>query len=372
MNRIIVVVLGAMLVAPAAARGDEECPAGSHEVSRENRGDEIVVRCQCDEALEVRANQCVAATADSDPVPRLLTAASRDLVAGRAFGDGDRVRAHARAVLKSSLLEARVAIGLWQAGRGYYGRARRSISARELFKGDPVLADFDDRLAALEAEQWRLTGNNVLQLVVIGEYDWSGLGALTPVIAGPLLLAHIGARTGDYARAIKFVRAVAPRMPDNPGPRQAVEYLERLQKMAGSGPGPAGAALSGGDPIVVSAYAALTLGLHLVDSGDGTAANRLLTEAGALLGRAGRRHDADLAFDIAELARDGSITTGSAPAGVYDGAMETDILLDALDYGRGDWRRAIRFLDDAGGGAPHDPVIAAAAFRIRVLSRLPQ
>lgn len=362
MNRIIVVVLGAMLVAPAAAQGDGGCPAGSHEVSRDDRGDEIVVRCQCDEALEVVANQCIAETAETDPVPRLLTAASRDLVTGRAFGDGDRVRAHARAVLKSAPLEARVAIGLWQASRGYYGRARRSTSAGELFKGDPILADFDDRLAALEAEQWRLTGNNVLQLVVMGEYDWNGLGALTPVIAGPLLLAHLGARTGDYARATALVRAVATGMPDNPGPGQAVEYLERLRNVEATA----------GDPIVVSAYAALTLGLHLVDGGDGTAANRLLTEAGALLSGAGRRHDADLAFDIAELARAGSITTGSMPAGVYDNATETDILLDALDYGRGDWRRAIRFLDDAGGGAPHDPAIAAAAFRIRALSRLPR
>ena len=362
MNRIIVAILGVMLVAPAAAQGDEDCPAGSHEVSRDNRGDEIVVRCQCDEALEVRGNQCVAATAETDPVPGLLTVAGRDLVTGRAFGNGDDVRAHARSVLKSPPLEARVAIGLWQASRGYYGRARRSTSAMELFKGDPVLADFDARLAALEAEQWRLTGNNALQLVVIGEYDWNGLGALTPAVAGPLLLAHLDARTGNFARAIAFVGGVATRMPDNPGPRQAVEYLERLRK----------AEETGRDPIVVSAYAALTLGLHLVDGGDGIAANRLLTEAGALLGRAGRRHDADLAFDIAELARDGSITTGSAPAGVYDYASETDILLDALDYGRGDWRRAIRFLDDAGGGAPHDPAIAAAAFRIRALSKLPQ
>ena len=361
MNRIIVVVLGAMLAAPAAAQEDDSCPAGSHEVSRENRGDEIVVRCQCDEALEVRGNQCVTATAETDPVPRLLTASSRDLVAGRAFGDGGRVRAHARSVLKSALLEARVAIGLWQAGRGYYGRARRSTLATELFSGDPVFADFDDRLAALEAEQWRLTGSNALQLVVIGEYDWNGLGALTPVIAGPLLLAHLGARTGDYAGAIALVRTVAKLMPDNPGPGQAIEYLEGLRTVEATG----------GDPIVVSAYAALTLGLHLVDGGDGTAANRLLTEAGALLGRAGRHHDADLAFDIAELARDGSITTGSAPAGVYDYASETDILLDALDYGRGDWRRAIRFLEDAGGSAPHDPTIAAAAFRIRALSKLP-
>ena len=67
-----------------------------------------------------------------------------------------------------------------------------------------------------------------------------------------------------------------------------------------------------------------------------------------------------------------AITSGSAAVGIYDNATETDILLDALDYGRGDWRRAIRFLDDAGGGAPHDPAIAAAAFRIRALSRLPQ
>lgn len=332
------------------------CPAGLREIGRQDRGGDIVVTCGCDTGFDLLDNQCVAVAGPRVRDIAALTAGQFDLLAGRTITGLDALRADGGS--------ARGAIALWQAGRGYHGRARR------LLPDDPGLADLDLELASLESRVGELIGGHIQAMLLIGDFGAFGDGAAPYALARLLLDAHLAAKAGDFERAAAVIGEAVALAPGDPRMGQAAAYLTRLRAAEGDSGGLPDTPAIARRENLARGYAAWTLAVHLRDHGHGERAMRQYTEAAAILNQAGRDLEARSIFELVETMRSGD-DRGLEPgaAGIYADASSSDILLDALDYGAGDRRRAIRYLETARAAAAYDPAIDDALRHMRALAR---
>jgi len=290
------------------------------------------------------------------------------LLMGAAFKMGAEVRAYVSTTLSSITDISRVLIGVWQAEQGRYDKARRMAQLHDIKPGDKFFNDLDDHWLSLWEEQQALIDNEINRLVITGEFDKN---ILPRILFESLMQAHLSVNSGDYETALKHIYDAKIYGFGNSQAFADVELFVRQMKVS------ANEKLSTPDPSLIehqrnlaSSYASLTLGLHLMEAQMDTVAIQALSEAADKFAKEGNIEDSKLAFKLVDNVSRGKERKWKElrlPR-VYDGASEAHILLDALEYGRGDWNRSLKFLKLARDAQPNNSAIGEALALTRALA----
>lgn len=330
------------------------CPDNSREIGRTTINDEIVIDCKCDVGFQLSQNMCISISdkqPGQDKTPGVTTR-QMALLTGRAVQALlDSVRQYGLEQQDNPARRIEFRIGLWHAERGQYTSARQILAATTSTTDDPVLEDFGRALKALAEEE---------------------LGALSVISKDPALTrvrSHLVA--GDY-------QAAAAACNKHPQIRHAInafgethqttqEIISKKRKEA-------------------AANAGLKLADHLSEHDSFSAAIVTLRQSAEIFSSLGLIETAADTLWMAEsyvgIEPDKAKVTASDPQPFfpigYDSkqayftkASRADLILDALDYGAGDWQRSISYLEIAQKVDADNLMISRALAYVRAASMTP-
>jgi len=291
----------------------------------------------------------------------------RALLMGYAFKMGAKMRAFAHQSLKSINSTSRVLISIWYAERGDYQRARHFIALPGNMADD--LQEMDSLLRSLERKKRKLLKTAIPRLVISGGFDSRLFSRYPDKFSLTLLRAHMNLQSGNYDAALGQIAAARNMNIESPALAGAAVYARQMKAAAMERQRPADSALIRHQENMAGAYAGWTLGMLLTDADMDATAVQTLTTSAQTLAREGNIDDAKTVFELAKSLSDGSGKNKAwlPSSGVYDGASEANILLDALEYGRHDWNKSLSFLRLAHKASPDNQRINEALAHAQAL-----
>jgi len=278
---------------------------------------------------------------------RSRSSKEKALLLGYAFKMGDRMRAYAHQSLKSLKDVSRILIGVWNAERGSYEKARHLASLSNV--NDDVLKDLDDILLSLEREQRALLKKEITRTVISGKFNGRLFSRYPINFSLSLVRAHTAIKSHDYDMALRQL-AVARKMTiESPALADAELYVRQMKASAMEKKYPS-------NPALITHQANMDAPAALV-----------LADSAKTLAREGNIEDSKTIFRLANTipGRQEANGGGLPASGVYDSASEPDIFFDALDYGNHDWKRSLQFLNIAHKAAPNNERISEAMAHVQ-------
>jgi len=284
------------------------------------------------------------------------------LLSGGAFKIGNKIRAFARKSFTLVKGVSKVMIGVWHAERGSYQRARTLARFSEL-------AEMEELLRSLEHEKRALLKKEILRTVISGDFDSRLFSRYPDKFSLTLLRAHMNLQSGNYDAALGQIAAARNMNIESPALADAAVYARQMKAVAMERQRPANPALIRHQENMAGAYAGWTLGMLLTDADMDATAVQVLTTSAQTLAREGNIDDAKTAFELTKSLSDGSgkNKVWLPSSGIYDGASEANILLDALEYGQHDWNKSLSFLRLAHKASPDNQRINEALAHAQAL-----
>jgi len=287
------------------------------------------------------------------------------LLLGYAFKMGDRMRAYAHQSLKSLKDVSRILIGVWNAERGSYEKARHLASLSNV--NDDVLKELDDILLSLERKQQALLKKEIPRTVFSGKFNADFFNQYPINFSLSLVRAHTAIKSHDYDAALRQL-AVARKMNiESPALADTELYVRQMKASAMEKKYPSNPALIKHQANMASAYAGWSLGMLLMDANMDAPAAVVLADSAKTLAREGNIEDSKTIFRLANTIPGRRETHGDGlpTSGIYDSASEPDIFFDALEYGNHDWNRSLQFLNIAHKAAPNNERISEAMAHVQ-------
>jgi len=279
---------------------------------------------------------------------------------GDAFNIGLKVRAYVRTSVHSLADASRVFIGLWYAEQGSYGKARRLAGLDEA--SDQTLAEMKGILLSLERKKNKLLKKAITRAVISGSFDGPLLTQYPGRFSQTLVSAHMNIKSGNYDLALRQIAAAKEMNIESEALADAEVYVRQMRASAKEKHVPADPAAIKHRQNMGAAYAGWSLGMLLMDAHMDLPAVMLLSKSAKTMAREGNIEDSAIIFRLANKIAESSVDDrkGFSLSRIYDTASETDIFLDSLEYGRGDWARGLSFLNIAHKASPHNERINEA------------
>ncbi|MHB1216964.1 MAG: tetratricopeptide repeat protein [Alphaproteobacteria bacterium] len=328
-----------LVLFPATVSGQAPtCPPGSEEVFRQQTETRITVKCACVVGLALINGKCVE--------PAKLDRATYDAVVGIAFTDGKAMRDYLRQKADWPLdLITHIALAVSRAEQGFTREALGLLrAARERVPSDPRVTELITKLEDLERIRWRDMRP--------GRFDpKEGIKGLPPATAAKLMTAELGMRVGDYDGAIELLMQAVKEQPADQGLRDALVVARQMKAARDDRLRPDDAREKVRRMVpTLAGQAAWNLGYIAAEANDSQGAIAAFEEARGLI----NRDAADDHYWLGRLiqfqeSRKGQ--TNSGAPNVFDmlntlsTMSKTDLMFDALDYGRRDWSRSLSYLD---------------------------
>lgn len=289
------------------------------------------------------------------------------LLLGNAFKAGAGMRAYAHQSLMSIKDMSRVLIGVWYAERGDYQRARHLANIQNVTADE--LKEMNDLLLSLERNKRTLLKKIIPRLVISGDFNSSIFSRYPDKFSLSLLRAHMNIKSHNYDEALKQIASARQVNIESPALDEAEVYIRQMKASAMEKHKPTAPALITHQENMAGAYAGWILGTLLMDADMDTPAALVLNRSARTLAREGNIDDSKTVFRLANKLPEGSgENKGLLPSsGIYDSASEADILLDALEYGKHDWKRSLSFLKLAHRASPDNERINEAMAHAQAL-----
>lgn len=336
--RVLLFVLAWSVVGvhPAFA---QSCPEGSEKIGEEIRDATLYIHCRCLPGKAPVRGVCIDVTPLSD----------LDLAvwSGRAFEMGPALRQRlVKARGWSARIRARLLQALNNAQRGLYQRAEQLFEgALKFIPTDEVIKQALERSRSLSRAREALgAGGSFFGGTPpvespegrSGRVQYLGLAAWTHAIAG------------EYDQALDLLSSALNENPKDEDLRQALMFISRVRanrKLQET------LSTSTGTPLdrarnTAKADAIMNLGFHYAENGQGWRAVKYFMEARALYGEPdGKEIVGNLISQVHTIKPDDLLP-------IYP--SKADAILDALDYGKGDWQVSLNYLRLALQANPHN------------------
>lgn len=240
----------------------------------------------------------------------------------------------------STKTEAEVILGILMAERGRYDDAVRYLQQAAVSEpNEPVITSALEQAMKLKEEKKEITqGAGHLRHRVINPDEFAYL----PLQAqADLVIAKASVSVEDYDSAVKSLNAALNLAPTDKKLRDALVYARQLKTARDEE--------ATGKPTLewyeapatrAKANAAWTLGLYLSDKGDYVGATKYLRETQQFYSKGSDNRLLNKLIDNME---------NLAPIEHRYPSYSTkaDAILDALEYGKGDWQRSLEYLEAA-------------------------
>jgi hypothetical protein len=288
---------------------------------------------------------------------------------GNAFRMGSRIRAYADKSLNSAKDISRVLIGAWHAERGSYQKARHLARFPDISQKDEVLNEIEDILLSLEREQRALLKKAITRLVISGDFDSRFFSKYPDKFSISLLQAHMNIKSQNYDDALRNIDSAKKMNIESQALADTETYVRQMKVSAMEKRTPTDPALITHQKNLAGAYAGWTLGMLLMDSNMDATAIQVLTKSAQTLAREGKTGDSTTVFSLMnKIPEKVEKNQDWLPSpGIYDTASEADILFDSLEYGSGDWKRSLLFLELAHKASPDNERINEAIAHTQAL-----
>lgn len=264
-----------------------------------------------------------------------------EVATGEAFEQGQDLRDFLHNVDWPVKVKAAFLLGVLAAESGRYDEAFNFFldAAHAVPNLDPVIRNALQEAMSLKAEKANAASD--AGHLAKGLVDPNSLAHLPPKARAGVMVAAASVNVGDYENAIRILGEAAEAAPGEQGVRDALVYVQQLKAARDE--------LAAGfrDPALLDAArvraqgnAAWGLGLYLAEKGDYDGAVHYLKEAREPFRDGLEREVLDEV--IANVRNLGDEIPGFP---VY--RSKADALLDALEYGKGDWNESLRYLEVA-------------------------
>ncbi len=288
---------------------------------------------------------------------------------GNAFRMGSQIRAYAHKSLNSAKDISRVLIGAWHAERGSYQKARHLARFPDISQKDEILNEIDDILLSLEREQRELLKKSITRLVISGDFNSRFFSQYPDKFSISLLQAHMNIKSQNYDAALNKIASAKIMNIESQALAEAETYVRQMKISAIEKLTPTDPALITHQKNLAGAYAGWSLGLLLMDSDMDATAIQILNTSAQTLAREGETGDSTILFRLINKIpeKEEKNRAWLPSSSIYDYASEADILLDSLEYGRGDWKRSLLFLELAHKASPGNEKINEAIAHTQAL-----
>ncbi len=283
-----------------------------------------------------------------------------EVLLGNAFKIGLKIRAYVRTSVHSLTDASRVLIGLWYAEQGSYAKARRLAGLYETSSQN--LKEMNEILLSLERKKHKMLNKAITRAVISGSFDAASLKRYPGRFSQSLLRAHMNIKSGNYDLALRQIASAKEMKIESKALADAEVYVRQMRASAAEKHTPTTPAMILHQQNMAAAYAGWSLGMLLMDADMDLPAVMILSKSAKTMSREDNIEDSRIIFRLANKIAQ---SNGDAPkrllaSGIYDTASEADILLDSLEYGRGDWARSLSFLNLAHKASPHNERINEA------------
>jgi len=276
-----------------------------------------------------------------------VSAEEFDAATGKAFTEGQKLRDQVEAIRWPLQVKAAFLLGVDQAEQGSYERAVSYFkTALRLVPSEPWITAALEHIRGLQAVQAARKGAGP---IAWGTLDPETVGALPKAARDRVLIAMSLVDVGDFERATGLLNEALESAPSDRDLHGAASYVNQLlaQKRERESP------LSEQEKTkrVVTARAkgrrnaAMALGNHLLNSGDLARAIVYFKEA-----RKGFSPDSSSYSLLSDQIASPGDFTPIPELLLYQSKGEA--ILDALQYGDGNWDRSIRYLKTANKADP--------------------
>lgn len=364
----MVIATGLSLVA-APVSADEICGANAYVYNIEITGEEEIVTCDCAPGYKRADGQCVEDAAVqlealAEASLPTMSALEYDAVTGAAFNEGAELAAMVEDTDWPLKAKATFLLGVLRADRGDYEEAARFFrySLRERPAEEWIRKALDHVLSLQAAQVVRRQAGPIAQ----GMIDIEMLASLPKAARDRIIIAISRVETGDYAGAADLLdeaRLLAPYDPDLRDARVYVSQLVAQNRERGLALSARARAEQREEYRRIGIRdAAWRMGLFMSDIGYQKYAEDYFAEAQALVEPGSTQHRL-----LGELIR---YADNLPPSGIKIYESRADAILDALQYGNGDWDKSILFLDIASFVAhPDDEILTEALSYVESMKR---
>jgi tetratricopeptide (TPR) repeat protein len=363
-------VLGFALVALLALHNipvsAQSCPAGSQEIGRSESATAIKLTCRCNEELWLVRDRCVAVGSQQamDRVRDETNIAIQGLL-GKAISDVDELQDYAIASKWSAFAKTTFLLSTISAARGSFERAQLYLASMlpevsndeiatafaEMVGADLKVFSIRQQLGPLLAES---SGNTTLDGLMKTMNS-----AQTVQMTRALIEASVLRGEGRYEAAAKLYQSagqLAAQLGHEEIRREAADariYTQALKTARDVKLDPARYAeiARRGRERLASEHA-WELALKLQEAGKIPEALALYGEAIATMKTENPRLAAVVSDQMEKVKRGTFTPTGSLYRNFYRNDAPSSIVLDAVTYGKGDWKRSIRYLEMAKAADP--------------------
>ena len=317
-----------------------ECPEGATKIREEIAGGKVRIYCKCLPGHMLIDNKCLKLSPVNDQ--------ELDARTGKAFKLGQKLRDYATHASNWSI-KARATLmrGIVEAERGMYGRAVYLLKQiEEDIPGVPIIREGLDHANYLINIQTARTKAGPLAQEIIQPEDLSQLPLKARV---KVFTAAVSANAGDYLDAIRLLQEALKEAPNEPSIRGALTYVADLKaaedllidialnKSSDQAPDRFADARRR-----AKQNAASRLGWHLVEKEDYPGAVRYFKEV--LKSEEG---DTAYKWTMQECIKNVQQLKPTPIPGFPIYPSKADVILDALEYGNGNWEESLRYLEVA-------------------------
>lgn len=357
---------------PALAAG-QSCPTNTYEVSRQQVGSKLTLRCACVTGYVLSGGTCLHL---DDAVRRaaLPTRMIAELFLGADFPGENLWRLAATGTLNftNTFMSALASLS------GQTGAFTPALTAIELVSADaarePAVASAKQKATALERKNAQLftlmrpeAGRAMRELAI---------NHLSPKGQAAFMLGVANFRLGHHEQALKYLADAQATAPGDKGIDEALIIVRAAQRTREEQSDPVGSyigyawAFRG-----AGAQAAYDLAAQLASAGDLVGANAAMSEAARRIAmvpgvdKAQVRVFTNLAESMKARSAAGDRSLVAPPGKrFFDGRSKADLMLTALEYGQKDWARSLQFLHAAREADPSNATIDAAYRELKAIA----
>jgi len=279
---------------------------------------------------------------------------SLDVASGQAFKSNQDVIDFIEKADWTTRVKARVVLGLLMAGQGRYDEAIAYLQKAAVEESnESLITTVLENVMNLKEEKEKITqGAGHLKHSVINPDEFT---YLPPQAQVDLVIAKASVSVGDYDNAVKSLHAALMVAPTDKKLRDALIYARQLkiardEKISGKKPDPAWLEEAASR---AKANAAWGLGLYLSEKGDYIGAVKYLKETQQVFSDGYTNELLGKLIDNVD-------TLAPLEDIVPTFPTKADAILDALEYGKGDWQRSLKYLEVAHKSDPDNMAVRDA------------
>jgi hypothetical protein len=210
----------------------------------------------------------------------------------------------------------------------------------------------------------------ITRVVISGDFDSRLFSRYPDKFSISLLRAHLSIKSQDFSVALKQIELAGKMNIESQSLADAEIYIRQMKRSAMEKQLPTIPALITHQKNLAGAYAGWSLGMLLMDADMDATAIQILNKSAQALAREGNIEDSTVVYNLLNSIpeNDGENQSWLLSPGIYDYASEADILLDALEYGAGDWNESLLFLNLAHKASPDNKRINEAIAHTQALT----